>query len=96
MYIMPFGMSNQSNNNGSAIDELDKTIKFYEAMKKSFNEDKDKDKKKDPPKPNQVDVVTKAMFFVFATPFVMTVWVYLMTQMAVGFLEAITKIKGLH
>lgn len=95
MYIMPFGMS-QGNNSTSPIDELDKTIKFYEHMKKSFKEDSEKDKKKDPPKKNPGDILTTAMFFTFATPLVMLVYGWLMTKMLLEVLDALGKIKGLH
>lgn len=94
MYFMPFGMGN--NNQPSAIDELDKTIKFYEHMKKSFKEDNEKDKKKDPPKKPIGDVIATAMFFTFATPFIMGIWLWLMLKMGVDILESIARIKGLH
>lgn len=94
MYGFPFMMPQQQNIS-SPIDELDKTIKFYESMKKSMKEDGDKDKKKEPPKKTG-DVLTTALFFTFAAPFVMLIYGYFMTQMLVGTLEALAKIKGLH
>lgn len=95
MYGFPFMMPTQQEPRRSILSEVEDNIKAMEAIKKALTSE-DKDKKKDTSRKNPGDVVATAMFFTFATPFVMLIYGYLMTQMLVGVLEALAKIKGLH
>lgn len=91
----PFMMP-QSNSAPSSIDELEKAVKLFKSWEEAAKKNnEDKDKKKDPPK-KQGDVLMTAMFFTFATPFIMLIYGYLMTNMLLSVLEALAKIKGLH
>lgn len=94
MSYYPFMMPYPQQQNNNTIEDIEKTMKFLDGLRKA-QEDKDKEKKKEPLKKSG-DILSTAMFFTFAAPFVMLIYGWIMTSMLLGVLEALAKIKGLH
>ena len=92
---MPYGFIPFPTQNNNTIEDIEKTMKFLDGLRKA-QEDKDKDKKKELPKKTPMEMLTTAMFFTMATPVVMLGWFWIMSKMMIDVMNALAQIKGLH